>query len=178
MNLLFLQRGTASLYRTLMASETSRNALRFYLPRELPCGVLVKMASLGGALALTSELRWYVRRYTSGVLFGISPGVYCTLGLAREVYDERSSVLSDTWQFRQVYRFSNGRLVSRDRGEAAGEGGSEGRPLTHLTVWCSEMEYENPSEMLPVYDESIPEDIVPEQENYGSDGPSNPGPSG
>ena len=143
MKLLFLKRGPSSLYATLMKSETSRNALRFYRPTELPCGVLIRMASLGSALSLTGELRWYVRRYMLEALFGITSGVYCTYGLAREVYDDRCTVLADAWQFSRLYRFREGRLVSRERADSGRSEHTvtENDSLVDLIVWCSEAEY-------------------------------------
>ena len=143
MKLLFLKRKPSSLYATLMKSETSRNALRFYRPAELPCGVLIEMASLGSALSLTGELRWYVRRYMLEALFGITSGVYCTYALAREVYDDRCTVLADTWQFSRLYRFREGRLVSRERIDAGRNKNlvMENDGIVDLVVWCSEGEY-------------------------------------
>jgi hypothetical protein len=143
MKLLFLKRGPSSLYATLMKSETSRNALRFYRPAELPCGVLIRMASLGSALSLTGELRWYVRRYMREALFGINSGVYCTYALAREVYDDRCTVLADTWQFSRLYRFRDGRLVSRERTDIGHNKNlvTEHDGVVDLIVWCSEAEY-------------------------------------
>ncbi len=143
MKLLFIRKAPDSLYATLMKSETSRNALRFYRPAELPCGVLIRMASLGSALSLTGELRWYVRRYMVEALFGITSGVYCTYALACEVYDERCTVLTDTWQFSRLYRFREGRLVSRERTGNAPQKISAGENdgFVDLIVWCSEAEY-------------------------------------
>ena len=62
MDILFLERSGVNLYETLFSSETSRNALRFYRPQAAAGGVMVTTASLGSALSLVSELRWYIRR--------------------------------------------------------------------------------------------------------------------
>ncbi|HQC13462.1 MAG TPA: DUF5804 family protein, partial [Methanoregulaceae archaeon] len=77
MNVLFLPREGVELYQELLSSETSRDALRFYRPAERHGGVMVTMASLGSALSLASDLRWYVRRYMRDVLFEISYAVFC-----------------------------------------------------------------------------------------------------
>ena len=105
MNVLFLPKEGVSLYSELLNSETSRGALRFYRPVETPSGIAISVASLGSALSLVADLRWYVRKYMRGVLFEISSGVYCSYGLAREVYFDRAVTLGDTWEFRLTYRY-------------------------------------------------------------------------
>ena len=69
MNVLLIQPEGVDLYTTLLKSETSRGALRFYQPDRLEYGIRVRTASLGSALALVSELRWYIQRYVEEVLF-------------------------------------------------------------------------------------------------------------
>lgn len=108
MDVLFLGREGISLYQTLLASETARAALRFYHPAEVPYGVIVRMASLGSALSLVSELRWYMRRYVRTVLFEISEEIYCTLALATEVYYGRQIRLHAPWPYRSLYVIQNG----------------------------------------------------------------------
>jgi hypothetical protein len=63
MNILLIQRDGVDLHHTLFASETSRMALRFYHPKKKPCGLCITVSTLGSALSLISELRWYLRRY-------------------------------------------------------------------------------------------------------------------
>lgn len=109
MRVLFLPIGTVDLFATLQASETSRNILKFYEPQNLGYGVEITATSLGTALSLVSELRWYVRRYMRKVLFGLWDDVYGTLDLAREVY-ERDITLSLDWPYRDLYIIRNRRL--------------------------------------------------------------------
>ena len=71
MNILLIQREGTDLHHTLFASETSRLALRFYHPRKVPSGVYITVATLGSALSLVSELRWYIRRYVRETLFEV-----------------------------------------------------------------------------------------------------------
>ncbi|MDH7594294.1 MAG: DUF5804 family protein [Methanomicrobiales archaeon] len=78
------------LYATLFASETSRSILQFYRPDDLGFAVRVRTTSLGAALSLVSELRWYVRRYTREVLFRLEEGVYASHALAEEIYARES----------------------------------------------------------------------------------------
>ena len=139
MNVLFLPREGVELYRELLSSETSRDALRFYRPVEKHGGVMVTMASLGSALSLASDLRWYVRRYTRDVLFEISAGVYCTHDLAREIYYDRTVSPGKGWKFRRVYVIHEDRLASVEKvppekkeeffGARPGE--------IRLEVWCT-----------------------------------------
>lgn len=111
MNILFLERNEVDLYETLFASETSRNALRFYRPQAVTGGVMVTTASLGSALSLVSELRWYIRRYMQEVLFELGTGIYCTHRLAREAYYDRSASLAAPWEFRRLYAIHDGILA-------------------------------------------------------------------
>jgi hypothetical protein len=87
MKILFMGKDEVDLYETLMNSDTSRIILRFYAPRRHACGVFVSVSSLGIALSLVSELRWYVRRYMAEVLFELQEGIFGTYALAREVYE-------------------------------------------------------------------------------------------
>jgi hypothetical protein len=112
MNILLIQRDGVDLHHTLFASETSRIALRFYHPKKKACGVYISVASLGSALSLVSELRWYIRRYIREVLFEVKKGVYCTHILATDVYYERTVALGDAWAFRRLYGFRHGQLIS------------------------------------------------------------------
>ena len=74
MNILLIQRDGVDLHHTLFASETSRMALRFYHPKKKPCGVCITVSTLGSALSLVSELRWYLRRYVKETLFEVKAG--------------------------------------------------------------------------------------------------------
>ncbi len=142
MKILLLPKEGVRLYRELLASETSRDALRFYRPAETPCGIEISAATMGSALALIADLRWYVRRYMRGVLFEISPGVYCSHRLAYELFFEREISLPESWDFRLVYRMKDGRVVREEQVLPGAD-----RPLSGSTespeieVWCTEDEY-------------------------------------
>ncbi len=112
MNILLIQRDHVDLHHTLFESETSRLALRFYRPKKLPCGVFISCATLGSALSLVAELRWYIRRYVKEPLFELEPGIYATHQLAQDVYFERTAVLGPGWEYRKLYSFKNGAFVS------------------------------------------------------------------
>lgn len=90
MEIIFVPLDGIYLHRTLFNSETSRGILLFYKPEDLGFAVRVRTASLGAALSLVSELRWYVRRYMREVLFRINEGVYATHALAEEIYTRES----------------------------------------------------------------------------------------
>jgi Family of unknown function (DUF5804) len=158
MNILLVQREGIDLYHTLSDSETSRLALRFYHPKKKPCGVLVTTSTLGSALSLVSELRWYIRRYVREVLFEVSPGVFCTHPLAQDVYYERTSVLEPGWPFRRLFGFRKGHLVSTvlmSPGSMTEEYHQEyiGADRT-IEVWCREDELEE-GEPLPIEDSPL-----------------------
>jgi len=153
MNILLVQREGIDLYHTLFASETSRMALRFYHPKKKPCGVLVTLSTLGSALSLVSEMRWYIRRYVRAVLFEVSTGIFCTHRLAQDVYYERASVLEPAWPFRRLYGFRRGHLVSTvlmSPGSTLEEYHQEYIGVDRsIEVWCREDEMEE-GEPVPV----------------------------
>ena len=108
MNVFFLQREGINLHHTLYASETSRNALRFYHPKEWPGGVIIPIESLVSGLSIAGELRWYIRRYMQDVLFEFPGGNYCTLAFARQIYYDREIKPEEDWPFRRLYVIRNG----------------------------------------------------------------------
>jgi hypothetical protein len=144
MNILLIQREGVDLHHTLFESETSRLVLRFYHPRKKPCGISLSCASLASALSLVSELRWYIRRYVRGVLFEVSPGIFCTHALAQDVYYERTAVLGPDWPFRRLYGFRQGKLTSNvimSPGSAVEEYHQEYIGVDRsIECWCTEEE--------------------------------------
>ncbi len=164
MEILFLPREGVALYRELLASETSREALRFYRPKETPCGVQISVASMGSGLTLVADLRWYVKRYMRGVLFKLAPAVYCSHRLAYELYFEREISLPESWDFRLIYQMRDGR-VNREEQVLPGAD----RPLSgssespEIEVWCTEDEYHGGSP-------------IPVDEDAGNSGEEEAGP--
>ncbi|MDI6718944.1 MAG: DUF5804 family protein [Methanomicrobiales archaeon] len=146
MRILLIQNETVDLYAELVASETSRTILRFYRPGRVHCGVVVTTASLGSALSLISELRWYIRRYVREVLFEIAPGVYCTQALAEGVY-HRDVKLETPWPRRLLYEIVNGRLARTLPMEA-------GTEVSDYAVGIADA-----SHMIEVWD--VPEEAAP-----------------
>jgi hypothetical protein len=142
MKILLLPRHEVQLYHELLASETSRDALRFYRPVETPCGIEITAASLGSALALVADIRWYVKRYMRGVLFEISPGIYCSHRLAYELFYNREISLPASWDYRFIYRMKEGRVIREEQVLPGTD-----RPLSQsfespeIEVWCTEDEY-------------------------------------
>ena len=144
MNILLIQKEGIDLHQTLFTSETSRMALRFYHPRRLPCGVYISVSTLGSALSLVAELKWYMRRYVREVFFEVSKGIYCTHLLAQDVYYERTAVLGMSWPYRKLYGFREGKLVSQimmEPGSTIEEYHQEYAGIDKaLEVWCNEEE--------------------------------------
>ncbi len=148
MRLLFLPKEGLDLFRTLFDSETSRRVLRFYHPRRSPFGVAVQVATLSSGLSLVSELRWYVRRYVSGVLFEIGDSRYATLALASQVYYGRELRFHEPWEMRQLWIARDGAVarVEMDPGADPGEYVPE----------CG-----GADEVLEVWDVAAPDDMPP-----------------
>jgi hypothetical protein len=109
MKILLVEREGTDLYSTLYDSETSRAMLRFYHPTRHPVGIEITTASLGSALSLVSELRWYIQRYVDEVLFTEDGSVYLSRSLADCVY-ERGVTLSRPWPHRFRYRIHGGKI--------------------------------------------------------------------
>jgi hypothetical protein len=146
MNILLIQREGIDLHHTLFASETSLMALRFYHPQKKPCGVYITCATLGSALSLVKELRWYIRRYVREPLFEFQAGIYFTHQLAQDVYYERTAVLYPGWKYRKLYGFINGKIISSvpmSQGSTPDEYHQEyiGADRS-IEVWCTEDDVE------------------------------------
>ena len=187
MKILLIERGGTDLYSTLYDSDTSRAMLRFYHPVRHPAGVEIRTASLGSALSLTSELRWYIQRYVDEVLFTEDGTVYLTWSLADELY-RRGATLSRPWPHRFRYRIHGGK-VSRSPWDLAAFGGPSPEPSrkgsapagtedrdTVLEVWSTAEEYAEPDRGEPggpVEPGSLVEGGEP-----GEDPPADPGESG
>jgi hypothetical protein len=161
MKIILIQREGTDLYSTLYDSDTSRAMLRFYHPVRHPVGVEIMTASLGSALSLVSELRWYLQRYVDEVLLTDEGEVYLTRDLAACVY-ERGVTLSQPWPHRFRYRIHAGR-VYRSPWDLAAFGASpppfapEGtQPSVAedqdqiLEVWGTAEEYAEPDRGEPV----------------------------
>ena len=149
MKILLLPRDDVRLYHELLASETSREALRFYRPLETPCGIEITAATMGSGLALAADIRWYVRRYMRGVLFEISPGVYCTHRLAYELFYDREISLPGAWEYRFMYRMKDGRVIREEKvfpGTERPPSGSVESP--EIEVWSTEDEYHGGSSVV------------------------------
>jgi hypothetical protein len=171
MQILLFEREGTDLYSTLYDSETSRAMLRFYHPVRHPAGVTITTASLGSALSLVSELRWYIQRYIDEVLLTEDGSVYLTWSLADTVY-ERGITLSQPWPHRFRYRIHGGK-VFRSPWDLAAFGapagpepeiapppapGIQGDQV--LEVWCTEEEFAHPERGEPVRMDG-PEDPLP-----------------
>jgi hypothetical protein len=154
MKILLVQREGTDLYTTLYDSDTSRAMLRFYHPLRHPVGVEIMTASLGSALSLISELRWYIQRYVDEVLLSEDGSVYLTWSLAEGVY-ERGVTLAHPWPHRFRYRIHGGKIY-RSPWDLVAFGppppsGPEGAPQPPadtgdriLEVWSTAEEYAEP----------------------------------
>lgn len=137
MQVVCIAKPNIDLLRTLTDSETSRHILRFYRPEDMKYGVRVTVSTVSSALSLLSELRWYLLRYTAAALIeDTEHGVYLTRELAGKVYEERSVLLGETWE----YAF---RLAVTEDGDAVkvplGVDTPSGTILS-FTVWGTERE--------------------------------------
>jgi len=100
MNLLIAGRHGIRLYQELRRSETAWQALRFYDPIEISVGIYIRINSLSSALSLASDLRYFIRRYSSVYLFEVSPGICCTHAMAKMRYISREKPFSNPWPWK------------------------------------------------------------------------------
>ena len=166
MNLLLVRKEGVDLYRTLLASETSRRILRFYRPDRVDCGVFIKSGTLGSALSLVSELKWYIRRYISIVLLEISGNLYCTLSFAQDIY-EREKKPHTSKNGHKIIGIKNGSL-SGGMWIEAGSSKEDYPDFTDnmdyvLEVLCSEREISCDG-ILPKLSQRDEPEIIPESD--------------
>ena len=102
MKVLLIQKEGTDLHSTLLASETSRAVLRFYHPQKTDWGVCIEASTLGSALSVVSELKWYIQRYVSQPLCLLSNGTICTPAYAEIIYEREGSV-HDNWDWEILY---------------------------------------------------------------------------
>jgi len=144
MNVVLIAKQDTNLYQTLAESETARDAIRFYEPVDLIYGVFFRVPTVAGALALTSDIRYYVRRYVDEVLYEFNPPFFCTASLAEGLYLQRTVILKAPWPYRVLYRFSPRGPITKLQIHDATHTVSQGsfiEGLFQAEVWCSCEEY-------------------------------------
>ena len=102
MKVLLIQKEGTDLHSILLASETSRGVLRFYHPKKTDWGVCIEVSTLGSALSIISEIKWYIQRYVSQPLCLLSNGIICTPSYAGIIYGREESV-HDSWDWEILY---------------------------------------------------------------------------
>jgi len=121
------------LSETLYNSETSRYILRFYHPQNTGWGIRITESTVSNALALLSELRWYIMRYMVDVFIEDTHyGVYLTRDLAKAAYEDRSVTLAENWEY--MYRaavLEDGSMIPVPRGMDTPAG-----TIVSYLVWC------------------------------------------
>lgn len=160
MNLLLIQKEGVDLYNTLLSSETSRGILRFYRPERRKYGMHITIATLGNALSLASELKWYVRRYVAAVLFEISENLYCTHEFAMDIY-EREEKMHEPWNECRLMGIKNG-IIAAEKMMKPGSSGKDYPDFAEdmdevLEIWCTEREA---GKQIPVHAAESYEEIV------------------
>ncbi len=133
MEIICIGKQGVNLSDTLYVSETSRNILRFYHPQNTGWGIKITESTVSNALALLSELRWYIMRYMAGVIIeDIRFGAYLTHDLAKAAYEDRSVTLVENWE--HMYRaavLGDGAMLPISRGMDTPQG-----TIVSYVVWC------------------------------------------
>jgi len=104
MDLLLLAKPGVHLYSVLHNSETAWQAIRFYEHVNLGYGVLFSVSGCVSALALASDIRYYIRRYVAYHLFRTEQNkqIYATPTLVFSRYLEHTDPFNDAWDHRLI----------------------------------------------------------------------------
>lgn len=145
MNLLIISRPGTRIFEELRRSETAWHALRFYNPVEISVGIWIPVNSLSSALSLASDLKYFIRKYGTDQFFGISPGTYCTLAVAKTRYLTRESPpVAKPWPWKFWYRVTSDGEISRRYHPPGQDAGSEEIKKSGyiFEIWCNEQEFQ------------------------------------
>jgi hypothetical protein len=104
MDLLLLAKPGIHLYSLLHNSDTAWQAIRFYDHVNLGYGVLFSVSGSVSALALASDIRYYIRRYVAYHLFKTehSRQIYATPALVTSRYLDHTDPFNDVWDHRLI----------------------------------------------------------------------------
>ena len=104
MDLLLLAKPGVHLYSVLHNSDTAWQAIRFYEHVNLGYGVLFSVSGCVSALALASDIRYYIRRYVAYHLFRTEydKQIYATPTLVTSRYLEHTEPFNDEWDHRLI----------------------------------------------------------------------------
>ena len=104
MDLLLLAKPGVHLYSLLHNSDTAWQAIRFYEHMNLGYGVLLSVSGSVSALALASDIRYYIRRYVAYHLFRIKHEgkIYATPTLVTSRYLDHTDPFHDAWDHRLI----------------------------------------------------------------------------
>ena len=104
MDLLLLAKQGVHLYSLLHNSDTAWHALRFYDHVNLGYGVLISVSGSVAALALASDMRYYIRRYVTYHLFRTEHNtqMYATPALVTSRYVHHASSFHNGWNYRLI----------------------------------------------------------------------------
>jgi len=104
MDLLLLAKPGVHLYSLLHNSDTAWQAIRFYEHVNLGYGVQFSVSGCVSALALASDIRYYIRRYVAYHLFRAEHGkqIYATPALVSSRYLKHTDPFNDAWDYRLI----------------------------------------------------------------------------
>ena len=104
MDLLLLAKPGVHLYSLLHNSETAWQAIRFYDHVNLGYGVLISVSGCVAALALASDIRYYIRRYVRYHLFRTEQNkqIYATPALIDSRYLRHADSFHEGWSHRLI----------------------------------------------------------------------------
>jgi len=104
MDLLLLAKPGVHLYSLLHNSDTAWQAIRFYDHVNLGYGVLFSVSGSVSALALASDMRYYIRRYVAYHLFRTEHGrqIYATPALVTSRYLDHTHPFNEVWDHRLI----------------------------------------------------------------------------
>ena len=151
MNLLIVGRPGIRIYHELRKSETAWQALRFYNPLEIDIGIYIPLNSLSAALSLASDLKYFIRKYSTVHLFEISPGLFCTHAVVKSRYISRNKSFEDPWPWKLWFLINTEKKINRFYcypSDEAINNPEEYKGGYIFEVWCLRDEYSGENNLI------------------------------
>ncbi len=142
MRLLIIGKPHINIFREFRQSETAFDAIRFYEPLESDRMITLSVPGLPNALSLISDLKYFIRKYSSFQFYEFEPEVFCTMALAKSWYQSRELSFQESWRWKYDFVLYPDDFILTVREDDK----SEDKELVDeeeqsYLVWCTPTEY-------------------------------------